>query len=93
MNEDGQVANSTDGAACHRPGADCVFRSEVALGRLRFNGAVSLDSPYGKPSNATTVPLLFSRDASRVVLNVDASGGGSVTVELRAADDGELLHA
>ena len=93
MNEDGQVANSTDGTACHRPGADCVFRSEVALGRLRLNGAVSLDSPYGKPSNATTVPLLFSRDARRIVLNVDASGGGSVTVEVRAADDGKCTHA
>jgi hypothetical protein len=86
MNEDGQVANSTDGTACHRPGADCIFRSEVALGRLRLNGAVSLDSAYGQPSNVTTVPLLFSCDATRIVLNVDASGGGSVVVELRAAN-------
>ena len=58
----------------------------MALGRLRLNGAVSLDSDYGQPSNVTTVPLLFSRDATRIVLNVDASGGGSVVVELRAAN-------
>ena len=53
MNEDGEVANTTDGSMK-------VFRSEVALGRLRTDGAVSIDGSYGKVANLTTKPLIFS---------------------------------
>jgi hypothetical protein len=89
MNEDGEVANSTDGSACHRRGADCVYRSEVAVGRLRRDGEVSLDSPYGiAAATLTTHPLVYT--GTELELNVDASGGGSVTVEMRSLSGAAL---
>ena len=80
--QDGEVANSTDGSPK-------VFRSEVALGRLRTDGAVSIDGPYGKTGNLTTKPLVFN--GKNLYLNCDASGGGLITVYIHSAQTGELL--
>lgn len=84
MNEDGEVANSTDGTPK-------VYRSEVALGRLRIDGLYSLDSPYGKTANATTAPLVFSKGSDQISLNVDTSAGGSVTVMILTPAGERLL--
>ena len=80
--QDGEVANSTDGSPK-------VFRSEVALGRLRTDGAVSIDGPYGKTGNLTTKPLVFN--GKNLYLNCDASGGGAITISIHSAQTGELL--
>ena len=84
MNEDGEVANATGGAAK-------AFRSQVAVGRLRVHGAVSLDAPYGRSVNATTRILVFPASARGLVLNVDASAGGSVVVQVRTPKGRVLL--
>lgn len=80
--KDGEVANSTDGSSK-------AFRSEVALGRLRMDGAVSIDGPYGKAGNLTTKPLIFQ--GSMLYLNCDASGGGAITVTVYSAGSRERL--
>ena len=84
MNEDGEVANSTDGSKK-------AYRSEVALGRMRIDGLYSLDSPYGRTANASSVPLIFSNGSDTISLNVDASAGGSVTVTLFSPTGERLL--
>lgn len=61
----------------------------MALGRLRVDGAVSVDGPYGKAGNLTTKPLEFR--GSQLRLNCDASGGGAITVSIYSAQSGELL--
>ena len=83
MNEDGEVAPSTDGSKL-------AYKSEIALARIRIDGLYSLDSPYGHTANATTVPLLFNK-GSEISLNVDASAGGSVTVAVMSPDGKRLL--
>lgn len=86
MNEDGEVANSTDGSPK-------TYRSEVAVGITRVDGLFSLDSPYGRTVNATTNPLIYSpRSAiTKLLLNVDASAGGAVRVELQTSSGETLL--
>ena len=84
MNEDGQVTNTTDGS----PKA---FRSEVAVGIMRVDGLYSLDSPFGRTANATTRALVYAKSATKLVLNVDASAGGAVWVELREPGSNALL--
>ena len=80
--KDGEVANSTDGSPK-------VFRSEIALGRLRLDGAVSMNGPYGRAGNLTTKPLLFR--GKKLFLNCDASGGGAIIAFIHSAQSGELL--
>ena len=80
--KDGEVANSTDGSPK-------VFRSEIALGRLRLDGAVSITGPYGRAGNLTTKPLLFR--GGKLFLNCDASGGGAIVAFINSAQSGELL--
>lgn len=59
------------------------------MGRLRTDGAVSIDGPYGRAGNLTTKPLVFR--GSKLYLNCDASGGGAITVCIRSAQSGEML--
>ena len=82
MNEDAEVANTTDGTPKR-------LRGEVALGRLRVDGTVSIDGPYGRAGNLTTKALVFSGEKLR--LNVDAGGGGAVTVSVRTPGGERLL--
>ena len=84
MNEDGEIANTTDGS----PKA---YRSEIAAGILRLDGLYSLDSPYGRTVNATTNVLVYNTNATKLLLNVDASAGGAVWTELRTPDCSEVL--
>ena len=66
------------------------WESEVAVGRLRAQGLVSLDAPYVAQSEAAvlvTVPLVFT--GSRLYLNLDSSGPGSLVVEARLASQSQ----
>ncbi len=63
------------------------WRSEIGVGRLRLNGLVSLDAPYLSGATLTTRPFIFT--GRRLLLNVDAGGGGSVAVKLHRATDGD----
>ena len=63
-----------------------AWLSDVAVGRLRVNGLVSLDAPYCRQSEAAvlvTKQLKFS--GSSLFLNVNSAGPGSVVVEVRRA--------
>jgi hypothetical protein len=84
MNEDGQIAHM-DGSA--KP----VYRAEVALGRLRRDGAISIDGQYGVSHRLTTKVLNISGAPQQLFLNVDASGGGSVSVALLTPAGEHLL--
>ena len=79
---DGEVANTTDGSPKR-------LRGEVALGRLRVDGTISIDGPYGQAGNLTTKALVFSGEKLR--LNVDAGGGGAVTVSIYTPRGERLL--
>ena len=84
MNEDGQIAQ-IDGST--KP----VYRAEIALGRLRRDGAVSIDGRYGVSQRLTTKVLNISGAPKELFLNVDASGGGSVSVTLLTPAGEHLL--
>ena len=60
-----------------------VYKGEIALGRTRRDGVLSIRGPYGKAAELTTKPLIFRGD--ELWLNVDASGGGAVTVSVTSA--------
>ena len=68
------MANLTEGK---------VYKGEIALGRTRRDGVLSVRGPYGKAAELTTKPLIFRGD--ELWLNVDASGGGAVTVAVTSA--------
>ena len=68
------MANLTEGK---------VYKGEIALGRTRRDGVLSIRGPYGKAAELTTKPLIFRGD--ELWLNVDASGGGAVTVAVTSA--------
>ena len=68
------MANLTEGK---------VYKGEIALGRTRRDGVLSIRGPYGKAAELTTKPLIFRGD--ELWLNVDASGGGAVTVSVASA--------
>ena len=58
----------------------------ITLGRMRRHGLVSLDAPYSVAEDAaqlTTKPLTFR--GRRLLLNLEASGGGSVAIEVHSA--------
>jgi hypothetical protein len=64
------------------------WESEIAMGRLRKHGLVSLDAPYSTNTDAavlTTKPLIFR--GKELVLNLNSAGGGSLMVEVRLATD------
>ena len=68
--------------------AASTWKSEIAMGRLRRNGLVSVSAPYSRGADAAvlvTRPLVFA--GRRLLLNLDAGGGGSVVVEMRRAAD------
>ena len=69
------------------------YRSEVAVGITRLDGLYSLDSPFGRTANATTNPLVYAQGVTKLLLNVDASAGGAVWVELRVAGSAEPLSS
>jgi hypothetical protein len=59
------------------------WRSEIVMGRMRRNGLLSLDAPYSRESEASTLtthPLRFQ--GRRLLVNLDAGGGGSLYVEV-----------
>ena len=65
-------------------GAEAPRRSgAVGRVRLRLDGFVSQDAPWAG-GTLTTVPLTFTGD--RLHLNMDASAGGSLRVEVLGAD-------
>jgi hypothetical protein len=68
-----------------------LWQSDIAVGKLRLNGLVSLDAKYSSAENAATLktkPFKFA--GQRLFVNIDASGGGSLVVEARhAGKDGE----
>jgi hypothetical protein len=82
MNEDAEVANTTDGSPKR-------LRGEVALGRLRLDGTISIDGKYGQAGNLTTKVLVFH--GKKLRLNVNAGGGGAVTVFVRTPTGKRLL--
>ena len=62
------------------------WEAEVAMGKLRVDGLVSLDAGYTSVEDAatlTTKPFVFA--GSRLLLNLDASGGGSLFIQLYLA--------
>jgi hypothetical protein len=62
------------------------WEAEIAVGKLRLNGLVSLDAGYTSSANAamlTTKPFIFA--GRRLLLNLDASGGGSLFIQLHLA--------
>eukprot|EP01008_Symbiontida_sp_HLA12_P000649 NODE_164_length_1186_cov_281.304798_g161_i0.p1 GENE.NODE_164_length_1186_cov_281.304798_g161_i0~~NODE_164_length_1186_cov_281.304798_g161_i0.p1 ORF type:complete len:365 (-),score=49.10 NODE_164_length_1186_cov_281.304798_g161_i0:68-1162(-) len=61
-------------------------QSGVALTQLRKDGWVYLEAPYDKAVHITTKP--FTMKGSKLTFNVDASGGGALTVELKNASSG-----
>ena len=63
------------------------WESEIAVGRLRRDGLVSLDAPYTRRTDASvlqTKPFVFS--GRQLLVNVDPGGGGSLTIEVREHD-------
>lgn len=67
-----------------------------SAGRLRRHGLVSLNAPYSRWQDAAvlhTKPFIFK--GTRMLINLEASGGGSLTVQLYHAsstnDDHPLL--
>lgn len=73
----------TDGVSIDPASPNGEWRSEIGVGRLRVNGLVSLDAPYTSVADAatlTTKPFIFS--GSKLLLNLDAGGGGSLFIEV-----------
>jgi hypothetical protein len=63
-------------------GWECV----ITLGRMRRHGLVSLDAPFSVAAEAATLvtrPLTFRGE--RLLLNLEAAGGGSAYLEVYAA--------
>ena len=56
----------------------------MGVGRLRLNGLMSLDAPYLSDAVLTTKDFVFA--GRRLLLNVNAAGGGSLVVEVHRAD-------
>ena len=59
------------------------WEAEIAMGKLRVDGLVSLDAAYTSAEDAAvlmTKPFVFA--GRRLLLNLDASGGGSLFIEL-----------
>ena len=76
-------SNNAEGVSFSLDPASSTWQSEIAMGRLRRNGLVSLSAPYSRESEAavlTTRPLVFA--GRRLLLNLDASGGGSLVVQV-----------
>jgi hypothetical protein len=65
------------------------WEAEIGVGRLRLNGLVSLDAPYSSAANApvlTTKALVYK--GSKLFMNLDAGGGGSLYVQVYLAPRG-----
>ena len=80
-------SNSAEGVSYALDPQTSSWLSEIAISKLRHNGLVSLDAPYSSASDAAllqTRPLVFS--GTRLLLNLDSSGGGSLSVEVRHAE-------
>ena len=76
-------SNAAEGTSFAIDPASSSWRSEIAMGRLRRNGLISLSVPYSRETDAAllvTKPLIFS--GQRLYLNLDASGGDSLVVEV-----------
>ena len=66
--------------------------SEIAVGRLRRDGLVSLDAGYTSMSEASvlrTKPFVFT--GRRLLVNMDPGGGGSLTIVVREHDAAGLV--
>ena len=63
------------------------WQSEIGVGRLRLNGLVSLDAPYLSAATLITKPFIFT--GRRLLVNANAGGGGSLTLELYRASAGD----
>ena len=66
------------------PQAQHGWEGEMGVGRLRLNGLMSLDAPYLSDAVLTTKDFVFA--GHRLLLNVNAAGGGSLVVEVHRAD-------
>ena len=78
--------NSAEGISFAIDPASSSWQSEIAMGRLRRNGLVSLSAAYSRESDAAvlvTRPLVFT--GRRLFLNLDAGGGGSLVIEVHWA--------
>ena len=65
---------------------------QIGVGRLRLNGLVSLDAPYTDPAGAavlTTKPIIYQ--GSKLLINLDAGGGGSLVVQVYKQNSPEPL--
>jgi hypothetical protein len=74
---------NTNGVSIDPASPHGEWEAEIGVGKLRLNGLVSLDAAYTSVSNAsilTTKPLIFS--GSKLLLNLNAGGGGSLYIEL-----------
>jgi hypothetical protein len=70
------------------------WMSEIAVGRLRAQGLVSLDAPYVEENAAAvlvTVPLHFSGE--RLYVNLNSAGPGSFLVEVRRSNEPQTSAA
>ena len=68
------------------------WEAEIGVGRLRLNGLVSLDAPYTDPAGAavlTTKPIVYQ--GSKLLINLDAGGGGSLFVQVYRPNKTEPL--
>lgn len=85
------VAEGT-GLAIDAAASPHAWLSEIAVGRLRVDGLVSMNAGYSRARDAATLrtkPLIFH--GRRLILNVDSSGGGSVAIQLVSAQNGKVL--
>ena len=85
-------SNVAEGVARAIDSSSHAWKSEIAIGKLRVDGMVSMDAPYSRAQDAAvlrTKPLVFH--GRRLELNVDASGGGSVFVQVLDARTDRLL--
>ena len=82
--------NAAEGTSLALDPLAIKWDSDIAIGRLRRHGLVSLDAPYSRwveAATVTTKPLIFQ--GRRLVLNLNSAGGGALTVQLRLAGDGQ----
>ena len=80
-------SNVCEGPAVTIDPASDSWESDIAIGRTRVNGLVSLDAPYLREADAAvlvTKPLIFR--GHKLFLNLDSAGPGSLAIEVRRAD-------